>query len=48
LFPTNAGAAAIARDLAFTPTRRLQRMVRGKDLHPNNDSMYAIAGFELG
>jgi predicted GNAT family N-acyltransferase len=48
LFPTNAGAAAIARDLAFTPTRRLQRMVRGKDLHANNDSMYAIAGFELG
>jgi GNAT superfamily N-acetyltransferase len=48
LFPTNAGAAAIARDLAFTPTRRLQRMVRGKDLHTNNDSIYAIAGFELG
>jgi predicted GNAT family N-acyltransferase len=48
LFPSNAGAAAIARDLAFTPTRRLQRMVRGKDLHANSDSMYAIAGFELG
>ncbi len=48
LFPTNAGAVAIARDLAFTPTRRLQRMVHGKDLHANNDSIYAIAGFELG
>ena len=48
LFPANAAAAAIARDLAFTPTRRLQRMVRGKDLHANNDSIYAIAGFELG
>jgi predicted GNAT family N-acyltransferase len=48
LFPTNAGAAAIARDLAFTPTRRLQRMVRGKDLQANKDSIYAIAGFELG
>ncbi|MFZ0957401.1 MAG: GNAT family N-acetyltransferase [Candidatus Sulfotelmatobacter sp.] len=48
LFPTNADAAAIASDLAFTPTRRLQRMVRGKDLPANNDSIYAIAGFELG
>jgi GNAT superfamily N-acetyltransferase len=48
LFPTNAAAAAIARDLAFTPTRRLQRMVRGKDLHADVDSIYAIAGFELG
>jgi GNAT superfamily N-acetyltransferase len=48
LFPTNAGAAEIARDLAFTPTRRLQRMVRGKDLHAHNDLIYAIAGFELG
>ena len=48
LFPANASAAAIARDLAFAPTRRLQRMVRGKDLHANNDSIYAIAGFELG
>lgn len=48
LFPTNPDAAAIARDLAFTPTRRLQRMVRGKDLRADNDSIYAIAGFELG
>jgi predicted GNAT family N-acyltransferase len=48
LFPANAEAAAIARDFAFTPTRRLLRMVRGKDLHTNNDSIYAIAGFELG
>jgi predicted GNAT family N-acyltransferase len=48
LFPTNAGAAAIARDLAFMPTRRLQRMVRGKDLQANKDSIYALAGCELG
>jgi GNAT superfamily N-acetyltransferase len=48
LFPANTGAAAIARDLAFTPTRRLQRMVRGKDLRANIDSIYAIGGFELG
>lgn len=47
LFPANA-AAAIARDLAFTPTRHLQRMVRGKDLRADSDSIYAIAGFELG
>lgn len=48
LFPTNAAAVTIARDLAFTPSRRLQRMVRGRDLHADNDSIYAIAGFELG
>lgn len=48
LFPKNVDAAAIARDLSFTPTRRLQRMVRGKDLRAENDSIYAIAGFELG
>ena len=48
LFPANTAAVAIARNLAFTPTRRLQRMVRGKDLHADNDSIYAIAGFELG
>ncbi|HLZ40116.1 MAG TPA: GNAT family N-acetyltransferase [Candidatus Sulfotelmatobacter sp.] len=48
LLPTNAGAVAIARDLAFTPSRHLQRMVRGKDLHADNNSIYAIAGFELG
>lgn len=48
LLPTNAGAVAIARDLAFTPSRHLQRMVRGKNLHADNDSIYAIAGFELG
>ena len=48
LFPANAGATAIARDLRFTPTRRLERMVRGKDLPANHESIYAIAGFELG
>ena len=48
LFPANAEAVAIARDFAFMPTRRLQRMVRGKDLPANDHSIYAIAGFELG
>lgn len=48
LLPTNVDAAAIARDLAFTPTRRLQRMVRGKQLRAKEEMIYAIAGFELG
>lgn len=48
LLPTNVAAAAIARDLAFTPTRRLQRMVRGKELRAKEEMIYAIAGFELG
>lgn len=48
LFPQNASAVAIARDLAFAPRRRLLRMVRGKDLHGKEDAIYAIAGFELG
>jgi GNAT superfamily N-acetyltransferase len=48
LLPRNTGAVAVARDLAFTPTRSLHRMVRGKDLHAREESIYAIAGFELG
>jgi GNAT superfamily N-acetyltransferase len=48
LLPRNANAVAIARDLAFTPTRHLQRMVRGKDLQAREEFIYAIAGFELG
>jgi GNAT superfamily N-acetyltransferase len=48
LFPANKNAVAIARGLAFSPTRHLQRMVRGKDLRSKEDSIYAIAGFELG
>jgi GNAT superfamily N-acetyltransferase len=48
LLPKNVAAAAIARDLAFTPTRRLQRMVRGKELRAKEGMIYAIAGFELG
>jgi len=48
LLPRNTNAAAIARDLAFTPTRHLHRMVRGKDLRAKDEMIYAIAGFELG
>ena len=48
LLPQNTSAVAIARDLSFVPTRRLLRMVRGKDLYGQEDAIYAIAGFELG
>jgi len=48
LLPKNVDAAAIARDLAFTPTRHLHRMVRGKELRAREEMIYAIAGFELG
>jgi GNAT superfamily N-acetyltransferase len=48
LLPKNVHAAAIARDLGFTPTRHLQRMVRGKELRAKEEMTYAIAGFELG
>ena len=48
LLPRNSNATAIAHDLAFTPTRHLHRMVRGKDLRAKDEMIYAIAGFELG
>jgi hypothetical protein len=48
LFPRNSSAVAIARDLGFSPTRHLQRMVRGKGLQVQEALIYAIAGFELG
>lgn len=48
LLPKNVDAVAIARDLAFTPTRRLHRMFRGKQLRVREEMIYAIAGFELG
>jgi len=48
LLPKNVAAATIARDLAFTPTRHLHRMVRGKELRAKEEMIYAIAGFELG
>jgi GNAT superfamily N-acetyltransferase len=48
LLPENTEAAALARNLAFSPKRRLLRMVRGKDLRGRESDIYAIAGFELG
>lgn len=48
LFPGNQQAAIIARELAFTPQRRLLRMARGKELRDQRHAIYAIAGFELG
>ena len=48
LLPRNSNAAAFAQDFAFTPTRYLHRMVRGKDLPAKEEMIYAIAGFELG
>ena len=48
LLPRNRNAVAIAQDLGFAPARHLQRMARGKDLPAHEDTIYAIAGFELG
>ena len=48
LFPANQDAAAIARNLGFSPQRYLVRMARGKDLSERKSAIYAIAGFELG
>jgi GNAT superfamily N-acetyltransferase len=48
LFPRNQHAVELARDLGFSPKRRLVRMARGKELRENENSIYAIAGFELG
>ena len=48
LFPRNQHAVALARDLGFSPKRHLVRMARGKELRENENSIYAIAGFELG
>jgi GNAT superfamily N-acetyltransferase len=48
LFPRNQGAVALARDLGFSPQRHLLRMARGKELQEKVNTIYAIAGFELG
>ena len=48
LFPRNQHAVALARDLGFSPKRHLVRMARGKELREKENSIYAIAGFELG
>jgi GNAT superfamily N-acetyltransferase len=48
LFPQNQHAVALSRDLGFSPKRHLVRMARGKELQGKENSIYAIAGFELG
>jgi GNAT superfamily N-acetyltransferase len=48
LFPANLEAVRLATELAFTPQRRLTRMVRGARHDSNTEPGYAIAGFELG
>jgi GNAT superfamily N-acetyltransferase len=48
LLPQNLDAVAAAGDLGFRRQRRLVRMARGKDLRGKDDTIYAIAGFELG
>ena len=48
LFPRNEDSVACARDLGFSPQRRLMRMTRGEDLCEKQEAIYAIAGFELG
>lgn len=48
LFPRNKHVVALAHDLGFSPKRHLVRMARGKELHEKTNSIYAIAGFELG
>ena len=44
----NAHAVSIAQELGFVPKRHLLRMVRGRDLRGQEESVYALAGFELG
>ena len=44
----NAQAVALAQVLGFAPKRHLTRMVRGKNQRGHEESIYAIAGFELG
>jgi GNAT superfamily N-acetyltransferase len=48
LFPRNQHAVELARNLGFSPKRHLVRMARGKELREKANSIYAIAGFELG
>lgn len=48
LLPANSNAITLARELGFSPKRRLVRMVRGADLRGNERNIYALSGFELG
>jgi hypothetical protein len=48
LLPNNREAVALASELGFTRQRVLTRMARGKLLRGSDNTVYAIAGFELG
>jgi GNAT superfamily N-acetyltransferase len=48
LLPENANAASLAREFQFEPIRRLDRMVRGNNRRGEEQSVYALAGFEFG
>lgn len=48
LFPKNTSAVTLALDFRFAPQRCLTRMFRGQDLVTREDSIFALAGFELG
>lgn len=48
LFPHNEAALELARRNGFTRERTLTRMFWGKPLRESIESIYAIAGFELG
>jgi GNAT superfamily N-acetyltransferase len=48
VLPANRKAVALAGCLGFEPSRRLLRMVRGKQCRGREELIYAIAGFELG
>jgi GNAT superfamily N-acetyltransferase len=48
VFPDNAPALELARDLGFQPVRRLMRMRRGPAIAERTSLVYAAAGFELG
>jgi GNAT superfamily N-acetyltransferase len=48
LLPANTHAVTLARQMNFTPLRRLMRMVLGGDPAGDESRIYAIAGFEWG
>ncbi len=48
ILPSNSQAVSLARELEFTPKRKLLRMVRGKDLRSEEAHVYGLAGFEFG
>jgi GNAT superfamily N-acetyltransferase len=48
LLPSNISAVELARELGFSPQRRLLRMARGAEMAKDDQRVFAIAGFELG